>query len=228
MEWPDHVFAMSLFPSLFASDDSHFSDIPTFPKDQPVWNLLNDDDNGLRTQLMNHINETQNIPTSCSFDESNGPVHIDASAHIEPGVHFIGPCYVGPRATIRQGAYIRQYAWICSEAIVGHCTEVKHSILLPGAQAPHFNYVGDSILGTGVNLGAGVKLSNLRNDGTEVYLKIGTSRFPSGLRKFGAILGENCALGCNAVTNPGVVLGRDSIVFPNATVTGIHSPHSKL
>ena len=84
---------------------------------------------------------------------------------------------------------------------------MKHSILLPYSKAPHFNYVGDSILGKSVNLGAGVKLSNLRNDGTEVYLRIEKSRVGSGLRKFGAILGEGCQLGCNAVTNPGTVLG---------------------
>ena len=125
---------------------------------------------------------------------------IEAGAVIEPSTHFIGPCFVGKGATIRHGAYIRENAWICSHALVGHCSEVKHSILLPYSKAPHFNYVGDSILGKSVNLGAGVKLSNLRNDGTEVYLRIEKSRVDSGLRKFGAILGEGCQLGCNAVT----------------------------
>ena len=110
--------------------------------------------------------------------------------------------------------------------MVGHCTEVKHSILLPGAKAPHFNYVGDSILGGGVNLGAGTKLSNLRNDGKEVHVRINNERIGSGLRKFGAILGEGCQLGCNSVTNPGVVLGCNSAVFPNSTVTGIHEAES--
>ena len=80
--------------------------------------------------------------------------------------------------------------------------------------------MGDSILGSNVNLGAGVKLSNLRNDGTEVYLRLEELRIPSGLRKFGAILGEGCQLGCNAVTNPGTILGNDSVVWPNVTVTG--------
>ena len=111
-------------------------------------------------------------------------------------------------------------------SIVGHCSEIKHSILLPGSKAPHFNYVGDSILGKGVNLGAGVKLSNLRNDGGEVFLRIGEERIASGLRKFGAVLGEDTQLGCNAVTNPGTVLGSRSTVWPNTTVTGIHSEKS--
>ncbi len=98
--------------------------------------------------------------------------------------------------------------------------------MLPGAKAPHFNYVGDSILGRGVNLGAGVKLSNLRNDGGEVYLRIDELKLASGLRKFGAILGEDSQLGCNAVTNPGTVLGNNSIVWPNVTVTGVHGKSS--
>lgn len=163
-----------------------------------------------------------------SVDQTKGPVHIDPTAVIEPGVHIIGPSYIGPNATIRHGAYIREYSWICAGAMVGHASEVKHSILLPGAKAPHFNYVGDSVLGPNVNLGAGVKLSNLRNDGGEVHVVIDGVRVPSGLRKFGAILGEGCQLGCNAVTNPGVVLGPDSMVMPNTTVTGIHGANSRI
>ena len=86
--------------------------------------------------------------------------------------------------------------------------------------------MGDSILGSNVNLGAGVKLSNLRNDGTEIYLRLEELRIPSGLRKFGAVLGEGCQLGCNAVTNPGTILGNDSVVWPNVTVTGVHGNSS--
>jgi len=128
---------------------------------------------------------------------------------------------------VRSGAYVREYSWICADAVVGHATEVKHSVLLPGAKAPHFNYVGDSILGKDVNLGAGTKLSNLRNDGGEVHLRVGGERVASGLRKFGALLGEGAALGCNSVTNPGVVLGCNSVVWPNVTVTGVHGAKSE-
>ena len=99
-------------------------------------------------------------------------------------------------------------------------------MLLPGAKAPHFNYVGDSILGKNVNLGAGTKLSNLRNDGGEVHIRHEGARIASGLRKFGAVLGEGCQLGCNSVTNPGTVLGQGSVVWPNATVTGLHPEQS--
>lgn len=202
--------------------------MPDLPMDQPVWEVLRNNENGLQHQLLSKLSSSSDPPPHCTIESSQGPVYIEPSAKIEPGVHFIGPCYIGPNTTIRQGAYLRQFSWICDGAVVGHCSEIKHSILLPGAQAPHFNYVGDSILGSGVNLGAGVKLSNLRNDGTEVILRIGTMKHPSGLRKFGAILGENCALGCNTVTNPGVVLGSSSIVKPNTTVTGIHPEHSTM
>ena len=115
-----------------------------------------------------------------------------------------------------------------ANALVGHSSETKHSILLPGAKAPHFNYVGDSVLGPNVNLGAGVKLSNLRNDGGEVHVRIEGERIASGLRKFGAIIGEGSQLGCNAVTNPGVVLGPRCMVMPNTTVTGIYDSDSKI
>ena len=155
-----------------------------------------------------------------SIDSSNGPVHI----HDTIGLCTFGPAYIGPCAVIRHGAYIR----ICGGALVGHASEVKHSILLPGAKAPHFNYVGDSVLGPDVNLGAGVKLSNLRNDGGEVHTRIDGERFATGLRKFGAILGEGCQLGCNAVTNPGVVLGPRCMVMPNTTVTGVHASDSTI
>ena len=230
MEWPAQVYADSLFPSL---NKDNLSTIPTFPVRQPVWYLLSEKfDNSLKLQIaalqssnLNLIDLTT-LPKQITFDESNGPVMIEAGAVIEPSSHFIGPCFVGENAIVRHGAYIRENSWICSTAVVGHCSEIKHSVLLPGAKAPHFNYVGDSILGGGVNLGAGVKLSNLRNDGGEVYLRIGDSRLASGLRKFGAILGEGCQLGCNAVTNPGTVLGNGSIVSPNVTITGIHDASS--
>jgi NDP-sugar pyrophosphorylase family protein len=100
-------------------------------------------------------------------------------------------------------------------------TEVKNSILLPGSKAPHFNYVGDSILGRNVNLGAGTKLSNIRHDRREILVKIeNRDRVNTGLRKFGALIGENSQLGCNVVTNPGSILATNSMVPPNETVTG--------
>ena len=153
-------------------------------------------------------------------------VHVEEGAIVEPHVHLIGPCIIESKATIRSHAYVREYTWMMTESLLGHASESKHSLFLPGAKAPHFNYVGDSILGSNVNLGAGVKLSNLRNDGQHIGIWLDDVRRETGLRKFGAILGDNAQLGCNAVTNPGTVLGKSSMVHPNTTVSGYHAADS--
>lgn len=165
-----------------------------------------------------------NVPQGLGItvDETNGIVHIDERANVEPGAHFIGPCYIAPDATIRHGAYVRGFSWICWGALLGHSSEIKHSVLLPKAKAPHFNYVGDSVIGTGANLGAGVILSNLRNDGGEVIVRSGVNKMGSRLRKFGALVGDESQLGCNTVTNPGVILAKGCMTHPNSTVTGVH------
>ena len=230
MEWPEWVQATALFPSLEGGLAKGL--IPVFDHDAPAWSLLDPaSQTGLKQQLNAALEaysgSTQDPAESgATVDASHGPVVVDASATIEPSSHLIGPCYVGPLAEVRHGAYVRPFSWICSGAVVGHNTEIKHSVLLPGAKAPHFNYVGDSILGKDVNLGAGTKLSNLRNDGGEVHLRYEGARIASGLRKLGAVLGEDCQLGCNSVTNPGTVLGQKSVVWPNATVTGLHPEQS--
>lgn len=232
MEWPASLpTCAELFPAFAARSDAAGM-LPSLPSADPVFTVLNPNaSSGLKAQLLaaitSHSGPTQDPRESgATVDEHSGPVLVASTAIIEPGAHLIGPCYVGPKAEIRHGAYVRPFSWICEEAVVGHASEVKHSILLPGAKAPHFNYVGDSILGTGVNLGAGTKISNLRNDGEEVHLRIDGKRIASGLRKFGAILGEGCQLGCNSVTNPGVILGCNSAVMPNTTVTGVHASDS--
>ena len=234
MDWGGLADAATLFPSFTGEEDGS---VPSLPKDGPVWSVL--DPNGTNTlkqqmtALTSH-NSEEHISTGRwsmhrlgGFSVRGSNIIIHSSATIDSGASLIGPCYIGPRAVVRSGAYVREYSWICADAVVGHATEVKHSILLPGAKAPHFNYVGDSILGKDVNLGAGTKLSNLRNDGGEVHVRLNGERLPSGLRKFGAVLGEGVATGCNSVTNPGVVLGCNSTVWPNATVTGIHGPESQ-
>jgi bifunctional N-acetylglucosamine-1-phosphate-uridyltransferase/glucosamine-1-phosphate-acetyltransferase GlmU-like protein len=109
---------------------------------------------------------------------------------------------------------------------VGHTSELKSAILLNHSGAPHFNYVGDSILGNRVNLGAGTKLSNLKIIKGNVKVKVEETVYDSGLRKFGAILGDDVQTGCNSVLNPGTLLGRGSMVYPNATVTGYVPPQS--
>ena len=225
MDWGDELAdARHLFPSFTGQEDGH---VPKLPEDEPVWRFLDPENaSGLKAQLdaLSGGIDAENP----GFYTSGEGIIIDGSAVVEAGAYITGPCYIGPRAVVRSGAYVRPYSWICADSVVGHATEVKHSLLLPGSKAPHFNYVGDSILGKDVNLGAGTKLSNLRNDGQEVLLRLSDQRIPSGLRKFGAVLGEGSALGCNSVTNPGVILGCNSTVWPNATVSGIHGRDSAL
>ncbi len=223
MDWHDLASAAALFPSFTGQEDGA---VPALPSSGPAWTILDPKSaTGLKAQMA-QLTGAIGCANPGFYTRGEGII-VDASAVIEAGASLVGPCYIGPRAVVRSGAYVREFSWICADAVVGHATEVKHAILLPGAKAPHFNYVGDSILGRDVNLGAGTKLSNLRNDGGEVHLRVGDQRIPSGLRKFGALLGEGCALGCNSVTNPGVVLGRNSVVWPNVTVTGVHGSESQ-
>tara|TARA_B100000965_G_scaffold380810_1_gene377687 strand:+ start:855 stop:1526 length:672 start_codon:yes stop_codon:yes gene_type:complete len=206
-----------LFPSL-----SNAEDAPNFPKG-PVWEILNPSSNfSLKSQLDEMVeNKKVNFER---YKKDGSAFLIHYSAKVGKGVVIEGPTYIGPNVVIRPGAYIRPYSWICDGSVVGHCSEVKHSILLPNSKAPHFNYVGDSILGSGVNIGAGCKLSNLRNDGRNILIRDGETGElleDSGLRKFGAILGEGVQLGCNVVTNPGTIMGKESGAWPNVTVSGL-------
>ncbi len=225
MDWPTGVKAETLFSSDIARSMMNQS--------EPVWSMLNPDNpSGLKKQLDAKLSSLgSKHPQGVDYvtiDERKGPVHVEEGATIEPHVHLIGPCFIEANATIRSHAYVREYTWMMTGSLLGHASESKHSLFFPGAKAPHFNYVGDSILGSNVNLGAGVKLSNLRNDGQPIGIWLDDVRRETGLRKFGAILGDDTQLGCNAVTNPGTVLGKSSMVHPNTTVSGYHSNGSVL
>ena len=225
MDWPAGVKPEALFSSDAARSMMN--------QTEPVWSLLNPDNpSGLKQQIDAKLAEFgSNHPAGVEYltiDERKGPVHVQEGASIEPHVHLIGPCLIERNTTIRSHAYVREYTWMMSGSLLGHASESKHSLFLPGAKAPHFNYVGDSVLGSNANLGAGVKLSNLRNDGKHIGIWLNDVRRKTGLRKFGAILGDDAQLGCNVVTNPGTVLGKSSMVHPNTTVSGYHPDGSVL
>lgn len=165
---------------------------------------------------------------------SQRAVYISESARVEPGAYIQGPAYIGPGCVVRQGAFIRENVIMFPGSILGHASEAKNSILLPRAHAPHFNYVGDSILGQRVNLGAGTKLSNLtvvsekdRKTGLRptIVLEINGERFDTGLAKLGAIVGDDAQTGCNAVLNPGCLLGPRTLVYANVSLRkGYYEP----
>ena len=159
-----------------------------------------------------------------------GQVYIEDGVVLEEGTFIAGPTIVCSGAEVRFGAYIRGYAVIGEKAVVGHDSEVKHSLLLPGAKAAHFAYVGDSVLGREVNLGAGTKLANVRIDMGKSNLKIGVAGelHDTGLRKLGAILGDGVSLGCNSVTNPGTLIGRRTLAYALSSLSGIYPPNSVI
>jgi NDP-sugar pyrophosphorylase family protein len=139
---------------------------------------------------------------------------ISAGARIHPNVVIQGPVFIGEDAEVRPGAYIRGGVWIGERCVVGANTEIKRAILLRHAKAPHLNYVGDSILGADVNLGAGTILSNFRHDGESIKIPFNGKRLETKRRKLGAILGDGVLTGCNCVLHPGVVVGRETQIYP--------------
>ena len=147
-------------------------------------------------------------------------VLVEEGATIEEGATVLAPTVICKGAVIRQGAYIRGKVFVDEGAVVGHCTEIKNSILMEKAQAPHFNYVGDSILGNRAHIGAGVILSNLKADKSAVTIK-GDTHLSTGMRKLGAILGDGAEVGCNAVLNPGSVISKNSTVYPLVSWRGV-------
>lgn len=152
---------------------------------------------------------------------------ICPGARIHPSVVIEGPVYIGCDVEVRPGAYIRGGVWIGDECVVGANTEIKRAILLRHAKAPHLNYVGDSILGMNVNLGAGTILSNFRHDGGRIRIPSNGDRIDTGRRKLGAILGDGVLTGCNSVLHPGVVVGRETQIYPGVQLrSGIYPERS--
>lgn len=156
-------------------------------------------------------------------------IEIGSGTIVEPGALIKGPTIIGSNTEIRQGAYIRGACIIGDDCVVGHATEMKNSIMLDGAKAGHFAYVGDSILGREVNLGAGTKLANFKVSSEPIKLKIDGELLNLPLKKLGAVLGDGTATGCNSVTSPGTFIGPGSIVAANMTVNGgVYDPKSVI
>ncbi|MBM3197869.1 MAG: UDP-N-acetylglucosamine diphosphorylase [Chlamydiae bacterium] len=154
------------------------------------------------------------------FLANPGLVYIGKNVVIEPGVFIKGPAWIEDDCEIRQGAYLRENVILGKKVVVGHCSEIKNSILFPEAHAAHFNYVGDSILGSRSNLGAGVICSNVRLDKETIYVHFEGKKLSTGLRKMGAIVGDDVQIGCNAVVQPGTLIEKFVFCHPCATIKG--------
>jgi len=155
-----------------------------------------------------------------------GKVWLHPTVKLPPQATIIGPVWIGAKTDIRPGAFIRGNVIAGEGCVLGNASEFKNCLLLDGVQAPHFNYVGDSILGNGAHLGAGAICSNLRLDQAEVTVRVGEQVVGTGLKKFGAILGDKAEVGCNSVLNPGALLGPRALVMPSMAFTGFLAPNT--
>ena len=160
-----------------------------------------------------------NLPES-RFEVRGKDVWISNSAIVDESVSITGPCIIDAGAEIRHGAFIRGNVIVGKNAVVGNSTELKNAILFDSVQVPHYNYVGDSILGFKAHMGAGSILSNVKSDKTLIEIHYGKQRKRTGLKKFGAVIGDNAEIGCGCVLNPGTIVGRDSIIYPLTSVRG--------
>ena len=148
-------------------------------------------------------------------------VFIGRGTIVEQGAVLKGPAWIGENCHIRSGCYVRENVVVGNRVVMGNSCEFKNSIIFDEAQIPHFNYVGDSILGYHAHLGAGVILSNVKLDRSEIAVAAEQGDIATGLTKFGAIIGDRTEIGCNAVLNPGAVLGRDCLVYPGVNFRGV-------
>ena len=159
------------------------------------------------------------LDTEEYFSPSRG-VWLHRTVEIDPTARIDSPCILGAGTKVRHGAFIRGNVLVGENCVIGNSTELKNSILFDGAKAPHFNYVGDSILGFNAHLGAGAITSNVRSDGGLVTVKCGEKRMDTGRRKVGAFVGDFAEIGCNSVLNPGTVIGKNTMVYPLSSVRG--------
>jgi NDP-sugar pyrophosphorylase family protein len=204
-----------LAADFFALPPSLAAFAPHFRADAAPWHWLRELGPALAAQAF-----AEPLPPRPPGVHVAGPVFIHPTVRLPPTATIIGPAWIGPETEIRPGAFIRGHVIAGARCVLGNACEFKNCLLLDGVQVPHFSYVGDSILGNGAHLGAGVILSNLRLDQKTVTLRLPAGTVDTGLKKFGAILGDRAEVGCNAVLNPGTLLGPRALVMPTVTFGG--------
>ena len=155
------------------------------------------------------------------YQEVSPQVWVHRTATVAPTAYLGAPCIIGAGTEVRHCAFIRGSALVGENCVVGNSVELKNVILFDNVQTPHYNYVGDSILGYKSHMGAGSVTSNVKSDKTLVVVKDGKEQMPTGLKKFGAMLGDYVEVGCNSVLNPGTVIGRHTNIYPTSCVRGV-------
>ena len=180
-------------------------------------------------QALSHIKEWIAAIGRClgeDYVQVEPEVWIHRTAVIAPTAYLGASCIIGPGTQVRHGAFIRGSALVGEGCVVGNSVELKNVILFDRVQVPHFNYVGDSILGYCAHMGAGAVTSNVKSDKTFVVVKDGENTVETGLKKFGAMLGDHVEVGCNSVLNPGTIIGKNTQIYPTSCVWGVVAPDS--
>lgn len=206
-------------------DISNVTHASLFEGDPFPWLVLQQLSSYLKTQPLGIQEGTISSSAYLIHPEQ---ISIGEGSIVEPGAYIQGPCIIGKHCIVRHGAYIRGNVLTGDFCVIGHDSEVKHSIFLNHAHAAHFAYVGDSILGNGVNLGAGTKCANLKFDQTSINLHAMGQRLPTQMRKLGAIIGDKTQIGCNVVTNPGTLIGQEVRCYPCLNIEGFISSRSLI
>ena len=160
------------------------------------------------------------------YEEVSEHVWVHKTAKVFPSAYLGAPCIIGPETEVRHCAFIRSSALVGKKAVVGNSCELKNVVLFDNVQTPHYNYVGDSVLGYKAHMGAGSITSNVKSDKKLVVVHNGTEQIETGIKKFGAMLGDYVEVGCNAVCNPGTVIGPHSNVYPTSCVRGVVPAYS--
>lgn len=155
------------------------------------------------------------------YEQRSENVWVAKSAKVAPTACIMAPCIIDEDAEIRHGAFIRGSVIVGKGAVVGNSSEIKNALLFDGVQVPHYNYIGDSVLGYKAHFGAGAITSNVKNDNTNVVVRLPLQQVDTGLRKFGAIVGDYVQVGCNSVLNPGTMIGKNVSIYPLSNVRGI-------
>lgn len=203
------------------NDDLEFSKIldynATIAKEELVklgdpWKIL--------SYLAEYIRQIGKHLEAHGYTEILPEVWVGKSVSIAKSAEINSPCIIGDGSEIRHCAYIRGSVLIGNECVIGNSTELKNCIIFDGTHLPHYNYVGDSVLGRGVHLGASSVISNLKSDGKNVCINIGDRRIETERRKFGAIVGDCAEIGCGSVLNPGSIIGKGSRIYPHSTIRG--------